>query len=385
MEKTDVLVVGAGPAGSVVAKTIAEAGFSVQIHEEHPVVGLPLACGEGMSLFMLNRFPWAPKEGYPLYIQYINFPGGYRTYSSIEAISLNRTVFDQSLCEMAQNEGAQLNTNTSVKKLTRTRGGIEATTNHGTTSAKVVIAADGPSSRMMRQMNLSPPDELIQGIEYRIRDLEAEGLQFHFDYTIAPHGYGWIFDKGEGTANVGICLQGAMNPRARLDQFMRLHNINGGIEQVIAGIIPSSGPVKQCYTDHFMVVGDAGGFTNPMFFGGIGIAMLTGMIAGETAVEALEEDNYSADKLISYSQKVNELPIAAPNLIRAHNLFYHQCNNKDLANIGILTDNQDITHLTWGKKIIVFGRTLRRPRIWGGISKISKIMEGFRLSRDWGF
>ena len=134
-----------------------------------------------------------------------------------------------------------------------------------------------------------------------------------------------------------------------------------------------------------MVVGDAGGFTNPMFFGGIGIAMLTGMIAGETAVEALEEDNYSADKLISYSQKVNELPIAAPNLIRAHNLFYHQCNNKDLANIGILTDNQDITHLTWGKKIIVFGRTLRRPRIWGGISKISKIMEGFRLSRDWGF
>ena len=116
MEKTDVLVVGAGPAGSIVAKTIAEAGFSVQIHEEHPVVGLPLACGEGMSLFMLNRFPWAPKEGYPLYIQYISFPGGYRTYSSIEAISLDRTVFDQTLCKMAQNEGAQLNTNTSVKK-----------------------------------------------------------------------------------------------------------------------------------------------------------------------------------------------------------------------------------------------------------------------------
>jgi digeranylgeranylglycerophospholipid reductase len=300
-----------------------------------------------MSLFMLNRFPWAPKEGYPLDIQYISFPGGYRTYSSIEAISVDRTVFDQSLCEMAQNEGAQLNINSSVKKLNKTREGIEATTNHGTTSAKVVIAADGPSSRMMRQMKLSPPEELVQGIEYRIRDLDVEGLQFYFDYTIAPHGYGWIFDKGEGIANVGICLQGAMNPRARLDQFMRVHNIKGEIEQVIAGIIPSSGPVKHCSTDHFMVVGDAGGFTNPMFFGGIGIAMLTGMMAGETAVEALEEDNFSADKLISYSQKVKELPIASPNLIIAHDLFYHQCNNEDLSNIGILTDNQDITHLSW--------------------------------------
>lgn len=385
MKKTDVLVVGAGPAGSVAAKTVAEAGFSVQIFEEHPVVGLPLACGEGMSLVMLNRFPWAPKEGYPLEIQHLRFPGGYGAFSSVESISIDRPVFDQTLCDLAQDEGAILATNTSVKKLVRTTGGIEATTAHDTTSAKVVIAADGPSSRMMRQMKLPPPEELVQGIEYRIRGLEVEGLQFYFDYSIAPHGYGWMFAKGDGTANVGICLQGGMQPRARLDQFMRLHHIEGEIEQVIAGIIPSSGPVKQCYTDHFLVAGDAGGFTNPVFFAGIGIAMLTGTLAGETAIEALEDDNYSAEKLAHYAQKVYALPIASPILFRAHDLLYHHSNNQDLATMGILMDKRDITHLRWKNKLVILGRTLRRPWIWRRLVKISHIMDGFRITRDWGF
>ena len=386
MEKTDVLVVGAGPAGSSAAKKVAEAGFAVQIFEEHPIVGLPLACGEGMSQAMLDRFPWAPKEGYPIEIQYWDFTGDYSAYSQISVLSINRPDFDRSLSDIAQDEGALLHTNAPVKTLVKTSYGIEATTSNGIkTLAKIVIAADGPSSRMMRQMKLPPPEEIIQGVEYRVKGLEVEGFQFYFDFSITPHGYGWVFEKGERTANVGICLRGGMNPRERLDQFMKMRNLKGKIDQLIAGIIPSGGPVPQCYADNFLVTGDAGGFTNPIVFGGTGIAMLTGILAGETAVEALEEEDYSAWKLAQYEQKVHALPIASRDLLQTHKLLYHHFNNSDLTRLGVLVNKRDITRLSSNDKLNLLWRSLRHPKTWSRLAAFFQLINGFRISRDWGF
>lgn len=385
MQKTDVLVVGAGPAGSSAAKRVAEAGFAVQIFEEHPSVGLPLACGEGMSQAMLNRFPWAPKEGHPIEIQYINLTGDYYGFIRINALSINRPDFDRKLSDVAQDEGALLHTNTPVKNLVRTSYGIEATTSQGTKiSAKIVIAADGPTSRMMRQMKLSPPEEIIQGVEYRVKGLEVEGFQFYFDFSITPHGYGWVFDKGERTANVGICLSGGKNPRERLDKFMKMQNLNGKIDKLIAGIIPSGGPVQQSYADNFLVTGDAGGFTNPIFFGGIGIAMLTGTLAGETAVEALEEEDYSAWKLAQYDQKVQELPIVSRDLLQTHELLYHHFNNSDLARLGVLVNKREF-RFSSSDKLVLLGRCLRHPSTWSRLAAFYQLMKGLRISRDWGF
>ncbi|MFQ6125975.1 MAG: NAD(P)/FAD-dependent oxidoreductase [Candidatus Heimdallarchaeota archaeon] len=385
MQKTDVLVVGAGPAGSSAAKKVAGAGFTVQVFEEHPIVGFPLACGEGMSQPMLNRFPWAPKEGQPIEIQYLNFAGGYYGYIRINALSINRPVFDRKLIDIAQDEGAYLHTNTPVKYLARTSYGIEATTSQGIkTLAKIVIAADGPSSRMMRQMKLAPPNEIIQGVEYRVKGVEVEGFQFYFDFSITPHGYGWVFNKGERIANVGICLSGGKNPRERLDKFRKMRNLNGKIDQLIAGIIPSGGPVQQCFTDNFMVAGDAGGFTNPIFFGGIGTAMLTGSLAGETAVEALEEEDYSAWKLAHYEQKIQELPIVSQDLLQSHELLYHYFNNSDLARLGVLINTREF-RFSSSDKLILLGRCFRHPSTWSRLAAFYQLMKGFRISRDWGF
>jgi len=386
LQKTDVLIVGAGPAGCTAAKTVVEAGFAVKILEEHPKVGLPLACGEGISQAMLDKFPWAPKEGYSIETQYLHFPGGSWGFSRIPVVAISRPEFDKKLSEIAENEGAELYTNTLVKQLVRTNDEIEVVTAHGAvTSAKIVIAADGPSSRMMKQMNLPPPEEIVQGIEYRINGLNVEGFHFYFDTSITPHGYGWIFDKGEETANVGICLKGGLNPRSRLDQFVAMHQCKGEIEQVIAGIIPSSGAVKQCYTDNFIVIGDAGGFTNPIFFGGIGVAMLTGVLAGETTIHALEEENYSAWNLAPYQEKVQSLPITSPALLQSHELLYHDFDNSDLAKLGLLMDGHNITFLTPLNKLILLGKILRHPTTWARLSKMSKIVKGFSISRDWGF
>ena len=56
LETVDCIIVGAGPAGLSAAEEIATSGLSVIVLEEHPTIGLPVACGEGMSIEKLNEF-----------------------------------------------------------------------------------------------------------------------------------------------------------------------------------------------------------------------------------------------------------------------------------------------------------------------------------------
>ena len=119
----DVAIIGAGPAGLSAAYTTANAGLRTIILEEHPKVGQPVHCGEGLSQVAINRMKLnIPKEALGFKVKGIRiiFPDGTSTLFREEGYDLNKDLFEQYLAVRAQGEGAILKTSTRVISMNRT-------------------------------------------------------------------------------------------------------------------------------------------------------------------------------------------------------------------------------------------------------------------------
>ena len=144
-------------------------------------------------------------------------------------------------------------------------------------------------------MDFKPPDPLIFAFEYKVEGEWGEDLEFYFDAEKYPYGYIWIFPRKNET-NIGIVTTSNERKR-RLDDFLKQKNITGKILKKIGGPIPMKGPIPNIHRDNVMIVGDAAGMVNPIFYGGIRIGMTSGEIAGKVVAAFLknqgEERTYS--------------------------------------------------------------------------------------------
>ena len=188
--------------------------------------------------------------------------------------------------------------------LTEEEGFLEVKTENDSFSAPIVIGCDGPAAHSVKMMNLNPPSEYVQGVEYKIEGVHTDALDFYFNYEKFPSmHYGWVFPKKSHT-NIGIVVDTMSKPMTVLNQFIEyLDNPaikNSAIIKKIAGIIPASGPIPKIYCDNYMVAGDAAGMTNSIFYGGIAIGIHSGMLAGETAVEAHKLKKFDEKILVRY-------------------------------------------------------------------------------------
>ncbi len=293
--QTDVLVVGAGPAGSVAARYAAEKGLDVTMIECRSEVGVPVRCGELMpsQQEITDMFPTLEDSD-----DLFDLPESLKV-GSVEAIWLHdpksriykfpftgyttdRDRFDQYLAKSAVDSGANL-----IKscRFHRHEGNI-AHTNQGDIEFKVIIGADGPSSRVAKSLGL--PANLNS---YPAVSAQAEGdfepvVQMFFG-DIAPGAYGWIMPK-KGQANVGIGFSPKFSDGS-LGGYFKTFSEKRGLNvktQIHGKFVPSEGPIAKTYVDGTgMVIGDAAGVVMPVNGGGIPQAMITGRIAGEVAAE----------------------------------------------------------------------------------------------------
>ena len=154
-------------------------------------------------------------------------------------------------------------------------------------------------------------------------------------------------------------------------------------------MIPASPqqPVKS-YNPRFIVAGDAGGFTNPLFYGGISISVLTGRLAGEAIVEAATKDpnhSFKEGDLKGYEQKWRGLPQFKPEMYEGRNLFYNNFTNKELEVMGKFSHEVNVTRLGWfGRKYLAmkagFVKDIRKRR-----KDYESVINSFSTSGDWGF
>ncbi|MFQ5979751.1 MAG: NAD(P)/FAD-dependent oxidoreductase [Candidatus Heimdallarchaeota archaeon] len=400
----DIAIIGGGPAGLAAAQRIAKQDLSVVVFEEHDTIGEPLACGEGISVAKLYELALI-KKGTPLEscpfvqrfvpIQRFFFGDNSVCTSRLETVLINRVHFDRTLANNAEMVGAEIRTGCSVKKLhfSSNSVGVEfqskETSKKEKVDARIIIACDGSASRCVKQVfpNVSIP--FVQAMEYKIKGIFTDALEFYFNHKLTPWGYGWVFPK-ENETNIGIAVQPGENSKEKLNQFVkRVYGTAGRarakVLKEIAGNIPTSGPLRQTVADRFLVAGDAGGFTNSIFYGGIAIAIHTGRLAADVAVHAIQGKTETLQTLQSYEEQWRQMPYANPAIQRAHRVFYHEFGTADIENIGMLLDNLDIERMGIGSRLRIGWRLLRNRISYSKFKHYKQVTEGFAISRDWGF
>jgi digeranylgeranylglycerophospholipid reductase len=318
----DIVVVGAGPAGSLAARTAAENGAITLLLEEHPRVGHPVYCAEGLSLGGLKDAGVDPKP--PVVCQEITMARVFApdrnfvelTSTDWKGYTLNREVFDSLLAEKATEAGADLLTSTKATDLIKENGvvvGVKAVSGEETFEirAKIVIGADGHASIIRRKAGLGEwfPD-VVTCAQYRLGGLELEepGVnEFYLGKEVSPGGYAWVFPKSAMEANVGLGVRKihTESPIKYLKRFVandpRFKDAE--IQLVNGGICPVSGVLDKAVSDGLMLTGDSAGQLIPATGAGIHSGLESGKMAGEVAAKAVEEGNVSAGRLSEYEKR----------------------------------------------------------------------------------
>ena len=305
----DLVIIGAGPGGNYAALTAAKAGVSTLVLEEHEAIGQPVHCGECLSRKACERLEMAlPEEAISREVKGVRlvFPDKTASWISEPGYTLEKDKFEQWLSLEATKAGAAYKLKSRVTALERDEGGWQVTTTAGEYFARCVIDASGVDSVASKLLNLNPAQKTVVGLQYEMEPVNTEGemLDFFLWPALAPHGYLWVIPKKGGRANVGLVTNDAPKTRAYLEKFIEDYGLKEKKRnKAFGGRIPSGGPVAKTYDDGIMLIGDAAGFTSPMFEGGTSLSMTSGKFAAEVAAEALKKNDVSKAALAPYEQK----------------------------------------------------------------------------------
>jgi digeranylgeranylglycerophospholipid reductase len=344
----DIVVVGAGPGGSVAAQVAAQAGLSVLLLEKRQEIGTPVRCAEGVGHEQLASFiepdrRWIASEVRGAEITTV--AGGVANtlrLNSALGYVLERRIFDRVLAEKAAQAGAEVRVKTAVSGLLQQNGKVLGVKiRHGDfisgageleIAARVVIAADGVEAQVGRWAGLPlglPLADTMVCVQYILAgiDVDPNCTYYMIGHELAPGGYAWVFPKGDGKANVGLGVQanlwesvttrpaqgrkGIIGEGTVLGYLTRFIESQPFLEKgypvtLVAGNVPVAACPSQIVKDGLMVVGDAARQVNPLTGGGILNAMTAGKLAATVAVEAIAAGDTSVTFLSRYQEQWNQ-------------------------------------------------------------------------------
>jgi geranylgeranyl reductase family protein len=328
-QTADVIVVGAGPAGSSTAFYLAAAGLDVLLLEKTHFPREKV-CGDGLTPRAVKALtamgvPIAESDGW-LRNKGLRIIGGggrielpWPDLSSYPGFGLvrSRIDFDELLARHAQKAGARLLEGVNVTgpvlddRTGRIIGVTARETINGETqergfTGRLVVAADGNSSRLSVAMGLAKRDDRPLGVAVRTYyttprhdDDYLEAWLDLWDGDKLLPGYGWIFGMGDGTSNVGLGLLntseafGNIDYRAMLRRWLAAMPAEWGLKEetrtapVRGAALPMGFNRTPHYTRGLLLAGDSGGMVNPFNGEGIAYALEAGEIAARTIVQAL--------------------------------------------------------------------------------------------------
>ncbi|WP_344016053.1 geranylgeranyl reductase family protein [Streptomyces thermospinosisporus] len=326
----DVIVVGAGPAGSTTAYHLARAGLDVLLLEktEFP---REKVCGDGltpravkqlvaMGIDISEEAGWLRNKGLRIIGGGVRLQLDWPDLASFPDYGLvrKRDDFDEQLARQAQKAGARLyercNVNAPVVddrtgRITGVRAKLGEDKREVTFHAPLVVAADGNSTRLSLAMGLHRREDRPMGVAVRTYFTSPRHDDDYLESWLelwdrrGPQdrllpGYGWIFGMGDGTSNVGLGVLNTSEAFKELDWREVLkawcasmpedwgytpENMTGPIR---GAALPMAFNRQPHYTRGLLLVGDAGGLVNPFNGEGIAYAMESGQIAADVIVQA---------------------------------------------------------------------------------------------------
>jgi len=295
----DILVVGAGPAGSCAARAAACDGLKVIFVERKRAVGVPVRCAEYIPRALLGELPFSDRSFVvqPVEAMRTILPGGAVHETRAPGLMIRRDQFDRLLAQAAQEQGAELLVKTRFVGMEGGKAVLRMSDGSFTkVKAGIVIGADGPQSRVGRFMG-SRLKRVVAGVQVRASLVAPmDQTEVYFDPRVYG-GYAWLFPRGE-EANVGLAIakgsKWSISPRQNLEWFVELLNKRGRIKGephgLTAGWIPVK-PVGASVRENMILAGDAAGQTHPITGAGVVQAVRCGWLAGKWAARAVADND----------------------------------------------------------------------------------------------
>jgi len=296
----DVLIIGAGPAGSTVAWNVAKENYRVLLVDKKKVVGEPVQCAEYVPALLCKEIA-LPSECIANSIRYLTlFAPDKRKYRiAAPGYIVSRSYFDKWLAINAIQNGAELWLNTRFIKFSKHYAILQKQNKIIKIKAKIVVGADGPSSKVNRSIN-KRYNGYVLGYQQEhplVRPMDT--TEVYFDKRFYG-GYAWLFPKRD-SANVGLGIKLRSGGNADIKRLLayfvqkivRQGKIFASPIATTMGLIPVSGPVNSV-KENIVLVGDAAGQTHPITGAGISQAVICGRIAARAIIKALKNRDLKA-------------------------------------------------------------------------------------------
>jgi digeranylgeranylglycerophospholipid reductase len=303
--KYDVVVAGAGPAGSAAARECAKLGLSTLCLEEHGTIGYPVQCAGLLSnaAFAECRVPSERSV--------LNKVTGVRVISgagsellidakTTRALVVDRGTLDREMAETAADAGAEFRLKTAVYDVRGNTVFSRGVNGHEEIGFDILIAADGPRSTIARIYGMQRARTYLAGIQTDMPGTcDPRYVEIYPD--AAPEFFAWSIPTGPGRIRVGMC--GRSQVMERFAEFAR--KFGTSTCHLVTGTLPL-GVMKRTYKNRTLFVGDAAGFPKPTSGGGIYTGVRSARHAAAVAAGACEERQYDDATLAAYEHRWQE-------------------------------------------------------------------------------
>lgn len=291
----DLIVIGAGPAGSTTARVVSSAGFHVLLLEKNETCRSPCAGYIGNTINLEPVDDAIIQSGITKMRVY--FPDMTFHDFHLNGFVVDRHLFDMELVRRSQASGTQVRWSSPVTDIISG----EVKFRNGKASGKIIVGADGVFSKTASFMGMEK-QRFAACAQYHLKGIQplSQTCEIFFNAGYAPGGYVWIYPTGKDSAKVGVGVT-CFNPRKYLDKFIDCSGVSGRINgkktEFITGALPIYGLREKLVSGNILLVGDSAGMADPVTGAGIHNAILAGEVAGKTIIDVLEKDDIA---LLSY-------------------------------------------------------------------------------------
>jgi digeranylgeranylglycerophospholipid reductase len=316
----DVVIVGAGPAGSSAAYQAAKNGVKVALIEKEESIAETVRTSGVTWIKNIKEFG-IPNDCFnPIKNYSFCSPNNEVTISDsvAQAAVLDVRKTYRWLAKEAEKQGADVFVKTTVNDIIKNKQGdiegVIATNAEGTISffAKIIIDASGFGSVVSKAMGfVTQWKRFGAGAEYEVtaENVDSETWWLMVGQKYSPAGYAWIFPISDKVVRIGV---GVGKPESSVDPTERLKKLMDEKEGPISklgkinpiefhyGLIPNDGLSRKSVYNNLILVGDTAGQANPLVLEGIRYAIKFGRVAGKVASDAIKSGKTDEASLMPY-------------------------------------------------------------------------------------
>lgn len=296
----DVIVAGAGPAGTAAARACVSAGLSTLVIEEHGTIGYPVQCAGLLSLKAFEECGVSRRSIITTVTgaRVISSQGDTLSFSAKapKAYVVDRGMLDREMAGAAACAGAGFRLKTAVCGISGTTVRTRGINGAEEFSFRILIAADGPRSSVARLLGMQRAKTYLAGIQADIPwKMDPDLVEIYPD--AAPDFFGYAIPVGDGRARIGLCT--GQDAKERFSAFAR--RFTGETVHLVTGTVPL-GVMPKTYGSRTLFCGDAAGFAKPTSGGGVYTGIRSARHAAATAIACCGNDRFDETALARYEE-----------------------------------------------------------------------------------